>query len=174
MNIYEIGVQNIDKIKYGEISAEAGDIAFRSIIKAIELALDKKVDGTVTGPVNKESINKAGYQFSGHTEIYANFTGTQKYAMLLAHEDFRVIHVTTHVSLREACNLIRKDRIYDVVKLMDKSLRDLGIKTPRIGIAGLNPHSGNGGLFGNEEIEEIIPAVEKVVKHGINAEGQCY
>ncbi|MFC2137131.1 4-hydroxythreonine-4-phosphate dehydrogenase PdxA [Bacteroidota bacterium] len=171
IDLYEITSNNSGNIQFGEVSASAGDLAFKSIKMAIDLALQGKVNGNVTGPINKESINQAGYNFSGHTEIYAHYTNTSKYAMLLADENFRVIHVTTHVSLREACDLIKIDRIYDVISLLDEALKKLGISTPKIGVAGLNPHSGDGGLFGNEEIKEISPAIEKAGNAGIQVEG---
>ena len=171
MNVVDINDTDISLIHFGEISARAGDLAFRSVKKAIDLALEGKVDGTVTGPINKESINLAGYHFAGHTEIFSHFTKTQKSAMLLVDGNIRVIHVTTHVSLRQACELVKKDRILDVIRLVDSELKKIGIKNPRIGVAGLNPHSGDGGLFGDEEIKEIIPAVEEAKSEGMNAEG---
>lgn len=171
LNLFEIGSDISNNIKFGEVSAEAGDIAFRAVIMAIDLAMNGVVDGTVTGPINKESINRAGHHFSGHTEIYAHFTKTDKYAMLLADEDFRVIHVSTHVALREACNLIKKQRILEVITILNEGLQKLGINQPRIGVAGLNPHASDGGLFGNEEEMEIRPAIEEAIKKGINAEG---
>lgn len=158
-------------IKHGTVSAEAGDLAFKSVKKAIELALAGDVAGTVTGPIHKEAINAAGHHFSGHTEIYAHFTGTTKFTMLLADEELKVAHVSTHVSLREACNLVKKQRVFDVINLMDKALRRIGIENPGIGVAGLNPHAGDGGLFGREEIEEIVPAVKMARAEGINARG---
>jgi 4-hydroxythreonine-4-phosphate dehydrogenase len=171
LDLFEIGKDYINKIEPGKVSAEAGDIAFQAVKTAIELAMDKKVDGTVTGPIHKEAINLAGHHFSGHTEIYAHFTGTKKYAMLLADENIRVIHVTTHVSLRQACDLIKKDRVLDVIRLMHEGLFKIGIKNPRIGVAGLNPHSGDGGLFGTEETNEILPAILQAKNAGINADG---
>ncbi|MDP4208615.1 MAG: 4-hydroxythreonine-4-phosphate dehydrogenase PdxA [Bacteroidota bacterium] len=171
IDIYEIEDVDVQQIQFGQVSEAAGDLAFKAVKTAIELALQKKVDGTVTGPINKESINKAGHHFSGHTEIYAHFTNTAKYAMLLCDENFRVIHVTTHVSLRKACDLIKKERVLDVIRLMNKGLNDLGIESPRIGVAGLNPHSGDGGLFGDEEINEIGPAIQEAQKEGILASG---
>jgi 4-hydroxythreonine-4-phosphate dehydrogenase len=155
----------------GELSARAGDLAFLAVRRAIELAIDKQVDGTVTGPINKESMNLAGHRFAGHTEIFANFTGTEKYAMLLAEGNLRVIHVSTHVSLREACDLVKKDRVLDVIRLLDDALRRMGIKKPFLGVAGLNPHSGDGGLFGFEEEEEILPAIEQARDEGMHVEG---
>jgi len=171
INVFDIAGIDLDKIKFGEVSAVAGDLAFKAVKTAIDLALQKKVDGTVTGPIHKEAINKAGYHFSGHTEIYAHYTETPKYAMLLVDDNFRVIHVTTHVSLRKACDLIKKDRILDVIQLLDGGLKRLGITSPRIGVAGLNPHSSDGGLFGDEESTEIYPAIELAKKIGIKVDG---
>ncbi|WP_346857833.1 4-hydroxythreonine-4-phosphate dehydrogenase PdxA [uncultured Draconibacterium sp.] len=171
IDVLDLDVENPDSIKYGQISASAGDIAFRSVVKAIELALSGEVDGTVTNPINKKAINTAGHHFSGHTEIYAQYTNTPKYAMLLADEKLKVIHVSTHVSLRKACDLVQKDRILDVVHILDEGLKRLGIKNPRIGVAGLNPHAGDEGLFGDEEIKEIIPAVKEANEKGFNVEG---
>lgn len=171
MDVLVVETPHNDDIHTGEVSALAGDLAFRSIKTAIDLGMKKKVDGTVTGPINKESINKAGHNFSGHTEIYANLTNTRKYAMLLVYNNLKIIHVSTHVSLRQACDLVKIERIIEVAILLDTALKKLGIANPRIGVAGLNPHSGDGGLFGSEEIKEIIPAIKEMRKIGINAEG---
>lgn len=171
IDLLEVAAEIDSEIPYGEISTIAGDIAFRAVIAAIELAMNKQVDGTVTGPIHKEAINKAGHHFSGHTEIYAHYTNTQKYAMLLVDDDIKVIHATTHVSLREACDLIKKKRVLEVIQLMHEGLIKLGINNPRIGVAGLNPHAGDGGLFGDEETNEIFPAVQEAKTIGINADG---
>ena len=130
-----------------------------------------EIDATVTGPINKEAINRAGFHYSGHTEIYADLTHTKDYAMMLMHEQFRVIHVSTHVSLREACNRVKKDRVYKVIKLGYDTLKRLGIENPKIAVAGLNPHSGESGLFGREEIEEIEPAIKQAQREGLSVEG---
>ncbi len=171
MDMFEISGKKMNQIGYGKISAEAGDIAFRAIQLAIGLAMHGKVDANVTGPIHKESLNKAGHHFAGHTEIYARLTNTARYAMLLADEYIHVIHVTTHVSLRKACDLVRKEKVLDVIRMLDVELRGMGISSPRIGVAGLNPHAGDGGLFGSEEIEEITPAIEEAVKSGLRVEG---
>ena len=159
------------EIVYGKVSSEAGLAAFESIEKVIQLAMNKEVDATVTAPINKEAIHMAGKHFSGHTEIYAHYTGTKKYAMLLAHGNLRVIHTTTHVSLRQACDLIKKDRILEVIQLLQDACLSFGISSPRIGVAGLNPHSSDNGLFGWEEEREISPAIEEARKRGFNVEG---
>ena len=130
-----------------------------------------EVDGTVTAPLNKEALHKGGHNFDGHTEIYAHYTGTKKYAMLLADEFLRVIHVSTHVSLREACDRVKKERIIEVTELISNACRQFGMESPRIGIAGLNPHASDNGLFGWEEEKEIIPAVEELRQRGFNVDG---
>ena len=155
----------------GRVSAAAGEAAFRYVEKAIALAMADEVDGTVTNAFNKEAINLAGHHFSGHTEVYAAYTNTQKYTMMLAHGDLRVVHVSTHVSLREACDRVKKDRVLEAIQIAWQACRDLGIECPRVGVAGLNPHSGENGLFGREEIEEIIPAIEAARAQGIDVDG---
>lgn len=159
------------EVPVGEVSAKAGNAAFVYVKKAIELAMAGEVDATVTNALNKEAMNLAGHHFSGHTEIYAHYTGTEHYTMLLAHEDIRIVHVSTHVSLREACDRVSKERILEVIRIAQEACRDMGINSPRIGVAGLNPHCGEGGLFGREEIEEISPAIEAAQAEGINAIG---
>lgn len=158
-------------IKMGEVSAEAGEAAFRYVEKVIRLALEGSVDATVTNALNKESINLAGHRYSGHTEIYADYTGTKNYTMMLVHRNLRVVHVSTHVSLREACDRVKKERVLEVIRIADRACRDMGILNPHIGVAGLNPHCGEHGLFGREEIEEISPAVEKAKEEGVYVDG---
>ena len=168
-------IADVDKFKIGEVSEEGGNAAFESIKKVIELAMDKKIDATVTNALNKEAMNlalsKKGMHFDGHTEIYATYTNTKKYTMMLAHHDFRVVHVSTHVSLREACDRVKKDRVLECIELANKACLDLGISNPKVAVAGLNPHAGENGLFGKEEIEEIKPAIEMAKEKGINAIG---
>ncbi|MBE7171911.1 MAG: 4-hydroxythreonine-4-phosphate dehydrogenase PdxA [Williamsia sp.] len=175
---FEAGVIDVYDLAYGstgirpgEMSAAAGDASFRSVVKAIDLAMAGEIDGTVTGPINKESINMAGHHYSGHTEIYADYTGTKKYGMLLVEEDLRVVHVSTHVSLRQACDLVKKQRILDTIELLHSACEKLGVPDPKIGVAGLNPHASDGGLFGHEEKEEIIPAVEEARRRGYRVDG---
>jgi 4-hydroxythreonine-4-phosphate dehydrogenase len=155
----------------GVVSEQAGDAAFRYVVKAIELAKERIVDATVTNALNKEAMNKAGHHFDGHTEIYAHYTDVTDQTMMLVHGDLRVVHVSTHVSLRKACDLVRKPRVLQVIKIADKACKDLGIVSPRVAVAGLNPHCGEGGLFGTEEIDEIIPAIEEARASGIDVDG---
>lgn len=162
---------DLGKVPFGVVSPEGGEAAFRAVEKVIELAMADQVDATVTGPLNKEAMNLAGFHYSGHTEIYAEKTGTRNYSMMLADGELRVVHVSTHVSLLEACRRVKKDRELAVIRLADRTCRELGIEHPRIGVAGLNPHAGENGLFGREELEEIAPAVEQARAEGIDAEG---
>ena len=170
-DILDLNNVDVDKLVFGEISAMCGEASFQSVKKVIELAMDKEVDATVTGPINKKSINEAGHHFAGHTEIYAHFTGTKKYAMLLVEENMKVIHVSTHVSLRQACDLVKKERILEVTELLLNGMKSLGETNLKIGIAGLNPHAGDSGLFGTEDDLEILPAVEEAKRLGYDVEG---
>lgn len=171
IDVFDLKCVDADSFEFGKVAAQCGNAAFVSIRKAIDLAMAEEVDGTVTAPLNKEALNLAGHHFDGHTEIYATFTHTKKYAMLLADEHLRVIHVSTHVPLRKACDLVKKARIIEVTELIDDACRQFGIENPRIGIAGLNPHSSDNGLFGDEEALEIIPAVAELAARGFNVSG---
>lgn len=168
-----IDLENVDTaaLRYGKVSDMCGRAAYEYVEQVIRLAMAGEIDATVTAPIHKAALNLAGYHYSGHTEIYAKLTGTSKYAMMLAHGDFRVLHVSTHVSLRRACELVKKDRIVEIIRLANATLVTLGIEHPRIGVAGLNPHAGDDGLFGDEEINEIVPAVDEMKAQGINVEG---
>ena len=148
-------------------TALGGEAAFQYVVKVIELAQAGEVDATITNALSKEAINMAGHHYSGHTEIYADYTHTSKYTMMLAHHDLRVVHVSTHVSLREACDRVKKERVLEVIEIANKACKDMGIENPRIAVAGLNPHCGENGLFGREEIEEITPAIEAAKAEGI-------
>jgi 4-hydroxythreonine-4-phosphate dehydrogenase len=171
MDILHMPNMKTDRLRYKEVTPEQGHASFEYVAKIIELALRRDIGGTVTGPINKAAINAAGHHFAGHTEIYAEMTHTKDYAMMLAHGDFRVVHVSTHVSLREACDRVKKDRITRVIDLTYDALKKIGITNPKIGIAGINPHCGEGGMFGREDMEEIVPAVEDALKSGKNIEG---
>ncbi|QJD97268.1 4-hydroxythreonine-4-phosphate dehydrogenase PdxA [Mucilaginibacter robiniae] len=171
IDVLDLHNVDIDKLEFGVVSPMAGNAAFESVTKVIELALAGEIDATVTGPLNKKSMNEAGHHFAGHTEIYAQYTGTKKYAMLLVEDNLKVIHVSTHVSLRQACDLVKKDRIVEVIELLHNGLISLGETNLKIGVAGLNPHAGDSGLFGTEDDQEIAPAVEQARQLGYDVEG---
>ena len=171
MDILDLKNMPLDSLKYKEVTAEQGRASFEYVAKIIELAMERDIDGTVTGPINKAAIHAAGHQYAGHTEIYAALTGTRDYSMMLTHGNFRITHVSTHVSLREACDRVKKDRVLRVIDLTWDALQNFGVPRPRIGVAGLNPHCGEGGMFGHEDDEEIIPAVESARRKGYDVEG---
>ena len=171
IDVYDLCNVEIAKLKTGAVDAMSGNAAFTSVKKVIELALAGEIDATVTNPINKEALNLAGHHYAGHTEIYADLTGTKNYSMMLADGDLRVVHVSTHVSLREACDRVKKDRVLEVIQLAHDTCKSLGITEPKIAVAGLNPHAGENGMFGREELEEISPAIEAATAKGIKAEG---
>ena len=171
IDVIDLKCVDLATFEFGKVQAQCGNAAFQYIRKAIELAMADEVDGTVTAPLNKEALNLAGHHYDGHTEIYATFTNTKKYAMMLADENIRVIHVSTHVPLRKACDLVKKARVIECVELIDDACRQFGIEKPHIGVAGLNPHSSENGMFGWEEAEEIIPAIEELRQRGFNVDG---
>jgi len=168
-----IDLHNVDvkKLKMGEPQAMAGKACVEYIKRAVELATAGEIDAIVTGPINKKAMNMGGYKYSGHTELLADLTGTKDFAMLLVTGPLKVIHVSTHVSLIEAIRRVQKERVVTVIKLADQALKALGVANPRVAVAGLNPHAGEDGMFGNEEIETITPAVEEAKKLGINVTG---
>lgn len=168
-----LDMKNIDMnaFAFNTISAMSGKASFEYVAKVIELAMNGSIDATITGPIHKEAIQKAGFHYAGHTEIYGDLTGTKDYAMMLADGDFRVVHVSTHVSLLNAIKRVKKERVLKVIELANDALKRIDITHPRIAVAGLNPHAGENGLFGTEEIDEIIPAIQAAKDAGINAEG---
>lgn len=171
IDVFGLNRKSLAKIKHGEINPEAGRAAGDCIKMAVNLAMKKKVDATVTAPIHKKSLNLGGYPYPGHTEFYASLTNTKKYNMLLAHNRLRVIHVTTHVSIREACDQITKERVFDTIIQARNACRLFGVKEPHIAVLGLNPHAGDDGLFGDEEKNLILPAVIEARHMGLNVDG---
>ena len=171
INVISVLDLSFDDIEIGKVSAVAGDAAYRYVEKAIQDALAGEISIVTTAPLNKEALHKGGHNFDGHTEIFATLTNTKKYTMMLWSELMSVVHVSTHCALREACNRATKERVLECIHLAKEALEKLGIENPRIAVAGLNPHSGEAGIFGSEEIEEITPAIEAAQKEGINVEG---
>ena len=171
IDLINMGFLTPSSWEYRKVSKLTGEASFQYVKNAIMMTLDHTFDAIVTGPINKEAIHMAGHKFSGHTEILAHFAGTDKFAMLLAGDNLRVIHVTTHVSMEEACRRITKQRVFDTIELADRGACLLGIKKPRIGVAGFNAHCSENGLFGTQEADAIIPAVELAQSKGMNIEG---
>jgi len=169
--LLDLGNADPDQIAFGRVSARAGRAAADYIERAVELAKSGAVSGIVTAPINKEALRTAGVRFPGHTEMLAALCEVSQVAMMLVAGNMRVSHVTTHVSLREACELIEQGRVLEVIRLTHEAVARMGVARPRIGVAGLNPHAGEGGLFGDEEICEIAPAVEAAKAAGIEAAG---
>jgi 4-hydroxythreonine-4-phosphate dehydrogenase len=158
-------------LPFGELDARAGDAAFRYVQRATELASAGRVGAIATAPLNKEAMHLAGHEYPGHTEILAELTGTEDYAMMLVTDELKVIHVSTHVSLREAIERVKPERELAVMRLAHDALRKLGVENPKVAVAGLNPHAGENGLFGAEDAEFIAPAVEVAREEGIEATG---
>jgi 4-hydroxythreonine-4-phosphate dehydrogenase len=158
-------------LPFGELDAQAGDAAFRYVQRATELANERRVAAIATAPLNKGAMHLAGHKYPGHTEILAELTGTKAYAMMLVTDELKVIHVSTHVSLREAIERVRPGRELAVIRLAHDALRKLGVENPKVAVAGLNPHAGENGLFGTEDLEHIAPAVEEAKEQGIEASG---
>lgn len=171
IDVLDMKTVDLRGFAWGQVSTMAGHAAFEAVRKLIALAMAGEVEATVTGPINKKSINDAGHHFAGHTEIYAHYTGTSRYGMLLVEDNLKVIHVSTHVSLRQACDLVKKERVLAVIGLLQDGLIRLGEKNLKIGVAGLNPHAGDSGLFGTEDEQEILPAVEEARRLGYDVDG---
>ena len=158
-------------IRTGELSKEAGQAAVDAVMRAVDLINEGKADALVTAPINKEAIRLAGYAWPGHTEMLADLTHARDVRMLLTSDRLRVVHVTTHRSLRQAIRAVTRERILRTIELAVEAGHVLGIHQPRIGVAGLNPHAGEGGLFGDEEQNEITPAVNDAKQKGIDVTG---
>lgn len=150
----------LDRLTRGQVDPMAGKAAFEYIKLATDLALAGKCDAIVTSAINKEALNEAGYHYDGHTQLLAELCGASDVAMMLVSGQLRITHVTTHVSLRQAIEQVRPERILTVLRLTNEALRQMGIDEPRIAVAGLNPHAGESGLFGDEELKYITPAIK--------------
>jgi 4-hydroxythreonine-4-phosphate dehydrogenase len=160
-----------EDLPFGELDARAGDAAFRYVERATRLAGDGRVAAVTTAPLNKEAMHLGGHEYPGHTEILAELTDTRDYAMMLVTNELKVIHISTHVSLKEAIERVEPERELAVIRLAHGSLRKLGVERPKVAVAGLNPHAGENGLFGTEDAERIAPAVAAAAEEGIDATG---
>lgn len=160
------------ELQPGEISKKAGSLAMQSVQNGIELCMNEKANALVTAPISKEAIHKAGYTVPGHTEFLAEKTNTEEVVMVLASENLRVALATIHIPLKDVKKSLQKKKIQSNLRIFDTSLtRDFGLKKPKIGVLGLNPHAGDGGVIGKEEIELIGPAIKELSDEGINVEG---
>lgn len=168
-----IDLKNVElaKLKMGKPQPMGGRAAVDFVKKAVELAMSGEISAMATAPVNKEAVNMAGMPFKGHTELLAELTGAKRYAMMLINGPLRIAHVSTHVSLREACDMVSKERILEVLEMVADASSWFNLEKARIAVASLNPHAGEGGLFGLEEIKEIIPAVKTAQGKGMNVKG---
>lgn len=160
-----------EPVRFGTVSAEAGRFAYLAVETAVRLALAGRVGAIVTAPLNKEALNGAGYHYAGHTELLASLTGVRGSVMLLAHGNMRVSHVTTHVALADVPRLLTPERLRRTIDLTHAALRDLGLARPRIAIAALNPHAGEGGLFGRQDIDVTAPVIAACVAEGLDVSG---
>jgi len=161
----------LGEIAWGELSATAGDGAYRYVVQACDLAKKGQLDGIVTAPLNKAAMHAAGHNFPGHTELLAHEFGVSSFAMVLSAGDLYLFHLTTHVSLRDAIDAVTPTRVDEVFRLAGAVAKASGHPYAPIGLAGLNPHAGENGLFGREEIEILAPAVERARAAGLNAQG---
>jgi 4-hydroxythreonine-4-phosphate dehydrogenase len=171
INIIDIRINDMPEYPRGVCDADCGRAAYQYIVNAIELCMAGNASGVVTGPISKESLKLAGIDYPGHTEIFADKTGTDDYSMVFLLDGVAVAHVTTHVSLRNAIEMITTERVLRQIRLLHRSLAGLGIGEPKMAVSGLNPHAGENGLFGDEEIKEIVPAIKKAQGEGIDVVG---
>ena len=166
-----LDLDNVEGEEYGVVREAYGQASLEYIERAIELASAGTIDAITTAPINKQSTGMAGSEYNGHTGMLADYTDTETYSMMLVEEPLRVTHVSTHVSLREACDLVTTENVLDTIRVTDEALRTMGIESPTVAVAGLNPHASDGGLLGSEDAEEIEPAVERARDAGIDVVG---
>ena len=171
LNLIDLGNVDMARFEFGKVNGMCGKAAYEYIAKSIELANDGKVDAVATTPINKESLRAGNINFIGHTEIFGALTGTEDPLTMFETNGMRVFFLTRHVSLREMLDMITKDRIIDYVKRCTEALKKLGVTEGTMAIAGLNPHSGEHGLFGWEEVNEIMPAIEELEAEGYDVAG---
>jgi len=171
VSVLDLGNLDYDRVVMGEVSAVAGKASVEWVLKAGELATAGEVQAIVTAPINKEAASLAGYKDIGHMEIFQSQTGAKEVATMLMAGELRVVHLTTHKSLRVACDYVTVDNVLAKVRLTDAAFREWGFPAPRIGVAALNPHASDGGLLGDEEEKQIAPAIEAARAEGIDATG---
>nr|WP_237027908.1 D-threonate 4-phosphate dehydrogenase [Pectobacterium polaris] len=173
INMIDEPLEDPQALKHGVVQAQAGDLAYRCIKKATELAMAGEVHAIATAPLNKEALHSAGHLYPGHTELLAKLTNSRDYAMVLYTDKLKVIHVSTHIALRKFLDTLNRDRVETVIDMADVFLKRVGFTHPRIAVAGVNPHAGENGLFGDEEIKIVSPSVEAMKAKGIDVYGPC-
>ncbi len=170
-SVIDIGNLNYEDVTIGEINPGCGKAAMEWVSHAGRLAMSGAIGGIATAPLNKEAASLAGYEAIGHMELLQELTGSKTVATMLIAKNLRVVHLTTHRSLRVACDYVKKDRILDYLRITDQNFKKWGFENPRIGVAALNPHGSDGGLLGDEENDEILPAVTQAKSEGMTVEG---
>jgi 4-hydroxythreonine-4-phosphate dehydrogenase len=171
VEVIEVG-RVLENLPYGKVSAVAGEAAYRYVERAVQLALDGSIDAICTAPINKEALNAAGHHFPGHTEILAALTGTAEVSLMLFSPKLRVIHVTAHMGLLDAIERIDAPLVERTIARGRDLMRRSGVQEPRIGVCGVNPHAGEGGLFGRgEEETKVVPAVAAARARGWKVDG---
>ena len=173
VDVLETGDYDTDSIQWGEVQALAGQMAIDWIMKSIALGMEGRVDAVSTAPIHKQAIKLIGVKEPGHTEIYQNEIGSPYALTMFSCHKLRVFFVSRHMSLVDAVHYATKEVVLEFIENIDKELRGVGIENPCIAVAGINPHNGDNGLFGREEIDELEPAVKMAQEKGINAVGPC-
>jgi 4-hydroxythreonine-4-phosphate dehydrogenase len=166
-----LDLDNVAELAHGVVRKEYGAASLAYVERAIDLATSGAVDAIATAPINKQATRLAGSEHAGHTGMLAAATDTDRYSMMLVEDDLRVTHVSTHVPLPEACELVTEENVLETTRITDDALREMGVDDPEIAVAGLNPHASDGGLLGDAEADEIRPAVERAREAGIDADG---
>lgn len=173
INVLDEPLDDPDGLRPGVVQAQAGDLSYRCVRRATALAMAGEVKAIATAPLNKEALHLAGHHYPGHTELLAHLTNSKDFAMVLYTDKLKVIHITTHIALRKFLDTLSEDRVKTVIGIADTFLRRVGFAQPRIAVAGVNPHAGENGLFGDEEIGIVGPAVEAMKAQGLNVTGPC-
>ncbi|WP_413722998.1 D-threonate 4-phosphate dehydrogenase [Sodalis sp. RH23] len=173
INVIDEPLQQPAALVPGQVQPQAGDLAYRCVKHATGLALAGEVHAIATAPLNKEALHAAGHIYPGHTELLAKLTQSRDYAMVLYTDRLKVIHVTTHIALRKFLDTLSRERVETVIQMADTFLRRVGFPHPRIAVAGVNPHAGEHGLFGDEEITVVNPAVAAMRDKGLDVTGAC-
>ena len=171
LNLIDLDNVIMNEFKIGKVSGMCGKAAYEYIEKSIELANLREVDAVATTPINKEALKAGNFNYIGHTEIFGALTGTKDPLTMFEVRGMRVFFLTRHVSLRKACDMVTKDRIKDYVIRCKDVLKTLGVSDGTMAVAGLNPHSGEHGLYGDEEVNHVTPAVEELRKEGYDVVG---